>query len=234
MMKSQMIDFNEEKHEYSVNGVKVPSVSEILAPLSSGQYGQINPIILAQAAERGKAIHTITEGIDYGIEPTEEEVMEWEGYIGAYYQFLLDHEVEWEMIERIVWMPRFLPKGYPDNENVIYAGTLDRFGFVDGEPSIVDIKTYSSLTTDSQMTASCQTQLYKDAVFWTMGENTEGAYTAIKRYVLHLKKDGKYRLADLDKFDEERGWASDAVARELTQIWWQKQACYNTGRKRKK
>lgn len=234
-MRQMQIDFNEEKHEYTVDGEKVPSVSEILFPLSAEQYGGINPIVLQEAARRGRIVHELCEAVDYGLDLEEdEEAMEFAPYVDAYYAFLIDHEVEWEMSERIVWMPRFAPQGSPDSDNVVYAGTVDRFGEVDGEMAVVDIKTYASLSTDSQMTTSCQTQLYKDAVFWTRGENTEWAYDSIKRFILHLKKDGKYRLVDLDSFDEARGWNSGAVARELTQLWWQKQAARNAGRKKKK
>ena len=205
------IDFNEDKHKYTVGGVHIPSVSEILSPLNAERYGEINPAVVQQAAERGRAIHAITEQIDYGLDPDEDEVEMVEGYIDAYYQFLFDHEVEWSMVERIVACYRGV-----EGEPPIYAGTIDRFGIVDGKAAVVDIKTYASMTTEAQMTASCQTALYRSAI--------EGAYDEpIKRYILHLKKDGKYRLIDLANFDEKRGWNGTAVAWELYDFYQQKQ-----------
>ena len=202
------IDFNEEKHEYSVDGVKVPSVSEILAPLNADRYGEINQAVLRSAAERGKAVHELCEAIDYEIEP--EEVMpELEGYMDAYYQFLFDHDVEWQMVEQIVACYRGV-----EGEPPLYCGTVDRFGIVDDELAVVDIKTYASMTTEAQMTASCQTALYAD----TLGEPCRP-----KRYILHLKKDGKYRLIDLDNFDEKRGWNGPSVAGELLHLYYEKQ-----------
>ena len=230
-------------NEYSVEGEKVPSVSEILAPLSADRYGAINPIVLQEAARRGRIVHELCEAVDYGLDLGEdEEAMEFAPYVDAYYAFLLEHEVDWHMSEEIVFKSRYIEEKVP-----LYAGTIDRYGMVDGELAVVDIKTYSSLGTDEQMGASCQTALYRDALI-SMGEaedprygainptvlQTEGDYDgAIKRYVLHLKKDSKYRLADLGKFDLERGWNSGAVAWELYHLWAHKQEVYKSGRKRK-
>lgn len=235
------IDFNEEKHEYSVNGVKVPSVSEILSPLNADRYGTINPAVLRSAAEKGTAVHEMCEAIDYGIDTDEDEMPEIQGYVDAYFQFLLDHEVEWSMVERIVACYRGV-----EGEPPIYAGTIDRFGIVDGNAAVVDIKTYASMTTEAQMTASCQTALYRDAIQARTTIRGATIYddaidvsdlakecAPIKRYILHLKKDGKYRLIDLANFDEKRGWDSGAVARELTHLYYQKQTAL-AGKKGKK
>lgn len=214
------IDFNEEKHEYTVGGVHIPSVSEILAPLNADRYGDINPAVLRAAAEKGTAVHEMCEAIDYGIDTDEDEMPEIQGYIDAYYQFLFDHDVEWQMVEQIVSFSRF------DGELPLYCGTIDRFGIVDGRKAVVDIKTYASMTTEAQMTASCQTALYRDALLnGKPGDSFHASQDdSIKRYILHLKKDGKYRLIDLGNFDEKRGWDSGAVARELVHLYYQKQA----------
>lgn len=228
------IDFDPEKHEYSVDGEKVPSVSELLASLSAERYGAINAITIQEAARRGRIVHELCEAVDYGLElDDDEDAMEFSPYVDAYCAFLIEHEAEWLMSEEIVYNSRYKEEKMP-----VYAGTVDRFGVVDGHMAVVDIKTYSSLGTDEQMAASCQTALYRDAII-SMGPmpepQTESEYDeVIKRYVLHLKKDGKYRLADLGKFDLDRGWNSGAVAWELIHLWQHKQEVYKTGRKRKK
>lgn len=201
------IDFDPEKHEYSVGGVKIPSVSEILAPLSADRYDGLNPWMLKAAAAKGTAVHEATEMIDYGIEP--EEDPELEPYLLAYQTFLLEHDVEWRMIERIVNYNRGI-----DGELPIYAGTVDRYGMLDGELAVVDIKTYASMSTDAMLNASCQTVLYRDAI-----EHHEvfslNDPPIIRRYILHLRKDGSYRLIDLVKFDREREFDSGSVAWQL-------------------
>lgn len=204
------IDFDEEKHEYSVGGVVIPSVSDILSPLSEGRYKDINPAILEQAAARGTAVHEACELIDYGAEP--EEDPETDGYVYAYETFLMEHEVEWELIEGTVAFYRGLP--FSDGELPVYCGTVDRYGKLDGLNAVVDIKTYASMTSDAQISASCQTQLYKDAIYSTHGQPE----TPTRRFVLHLRKDGTYRLIDLDRFDIDRGFASHDVAWNLYSI----------------
>lgn len=230
------IDFNEEKHEYSVNGVKVPSVSEILAPLSAERYAELNPYMLQAAAEKGRLVHEACELIDYGENPEiEPDIM---GYVKAYYDFLMTYKPNWQFIEKIVCSYRWAP--VKDEDNILYAGTLDRYGTINGKGAVVDIKTYSSLTTDSLINASCQTYLYRTALeeplVGIIG-NTKEAIDAmynIKRYVLHLKKDGTWRLVDLDKFDNERGFNSSATAGSLLHVWWNLYMARNAkGRKKK-
>ena len=219
------IDFDEEKHEYSCGGVRVPSVSEILAPLSAERYGELNPWMLKAAAAKGTAVHEACELIDYGVEPDEDP--EIDGYLLAYQTFMLEHDVEWEMIERLVGFYRGLPFDNEFGELPLYAGTLDRFGMVDGEPTVVDIKTYASMTTDAQLSASCQTSLYKDAI------ESQGAFV-MKRAILHLRKDGTYRLIDLNKWDNDRGFNSKDTAWMLWNVWNNKDKARKTVKRGKK
>lgn len=228
-----IIDFNEEKHEYSVGGVKVPSVSEILAPISADRYSQIDKFVLKNAAERGTAVHAATRAIDYGFAP--EEDFSISAYLKAYYMFLREVKPEWEMIEQIVWYSRYL------GDTPLYAGTVDRFGKIDGKPCVVDIKTYASLTTDAFIGASCQTALYRDAIesmrdmdgtpdmvksVWRVNDDWCNNEAVISRYVLHLKSDGNYRLVSLDSFDKEREFRGGAVAWSLVNLYYDKQKAY--------
>ena len=199
------IDFNAEKHEYSVGGVKIPSVSEILAPLSADRYADLNPWMLKAAAERGTAVHEATQLMDYGFTP--EDDAELNPYLLAYQTFLCEHEVEWRMIENIVSYSR----GFKD-ELPIYAGTVDRYGVIDEKLAVVDIKTYASMSTDAMLNASRQTALYRDAIEHSELFSIDDPL--IDRFILHLRKDGSYRLINLSDFDNKRGFNSRDVA------WW--------------
>ena len=212
------IDFDEEKHEYSVGGAKIPSVSEILAPLSAERYGELNPWMVKAAAARGTAVHEACELIDYGADP--EEDAEIDGYLVAYQSFLLDHDVSWQDIEKIVCYIRAA------GELPLFCGTVDRYGMVDGRNAVVDLKTYASLSTDAQLTASCQTTLYADAI-----ESRGGEIEA--RYILHLRKDGTYRLVDLGEWDNKHGFNSRDTAWMLFNVWANKDAAKKTVRKGK-
>lgn len=196
------IDFNAEKHEYSVGGVKIPSVSEILAPLSADRYADLNPWMLKAAAEKGRAVHEATQLMDYGFTP--EDDAELNPYLLAYQTFLCEHEVEWSMIEQIVWWARYA------DELPLYCGTVDRCGKVDGVQYVVDFKTYASMSTDALLYASCQTQLYADAII--EGIIDIMPVVELRRAVLHLRKDGSYRFIDLAEFDKKSGFDSKNVA----------------------
>lgn len=219
------IDFDEEKHEYSVGGIKIPSVSEILAPLSAERYGELNPWMVRAAAARGTAVHEACELIDYGVEP--EDDPEIEGYIEAYRSFLIDHDAEWGIIEGVVGYYREMPFDAEQGELPLYCGTIDRFGLLDGIPAVLDIKTYASLSTDAQLAASCQTALYRDAL-------ESNGFEQMNRYILHLKKDGTYRLVPLGKFDNDHGFNSRDTAWMLYQVWANKNAAKKTVRKGKR
>ena len=209
------IDFDEEKHEYTIDGEKIPSVSEIISPLTAERYSELNPYMVRAAAERGKMIHEACEAIDYGL-GLPELPPEAEGYVRAYLDFLRDYFPKWEMVE---WIVAYQKDGKP-----LYAGTVDRYGYIDGSKSVVDIKTYASLTAESMMTASLQTELYRLAI---------DSMARMKRYILHLKKDGNYRLVDLDKFDKERGLHSYDFALTLHRLYDAKRAVLSARTKKK-
>ena len=209
------IDFDEEKHEYTIDGEKIHSVSEIISPLTAERYSELNPYMVRAAAERGKMIHEACEAIDYGLE-LPELPPEAEGYVRAYLDFLRDYFPKWEMVEGVV--------AYQKDGKPLYAGTVDRYGYIDGSKSVVDIKTYASLTAESMMTASLQTELYRLAI---------DSMARMKRYILHLKKDGNYRLVDLDKFDKERGLHSYDFALTLHRLYDEKRAVLSARKKKK-
>ena len=54
-----MLEFNEDRHEYKWNGVIVPSVTQILKPLTD--FGRVPPAILEHARQEGVAIHKMVE-----------------------------------------------------------------------------------------------------------------------------------------------------------------------------
>lgn len=54
-----MNSYDPEKHEYQISGVKVPSVSAVLAPLSD--FSSVHPAIMKQACEYGVNTHRAIE-----------------------------------------------------------------------------------------------------------------------------------------------------------------------------
>ena len=52
-----MIEFNQEKHEYKLNGVVTPSVTQILREVFGFKYGNVSPEVLERARAKGSAVH---------------------------------------------------------------------------------------------------------------------------------------------------------------------------------
>ena len=171
------IEFNEEKHEYRLNGVVVPSVTHICRFLNfDAVANNTNPWLRDYAADRGSRVHAYTVAIDYG-EELDEVDADCVGYVEAYIRFLRDFKPEWTGIERIV-----------ANERAGYAGTLDRLGTLRGAHVLLDIKTGSRI---NHAYCAAQLQLY-DRALYAMGDTTMRAL-----YVLQLAGDGTYKLYDL-------------------------------------
>lgn len=194
---------NEATHTYTVDGVELPSVTTILRFISADGFKGINTSVLAMAAARGTAIHEACEMIDYGCEP---EIIEGtEPYLRAYNTFLRDYRPEWVGVECPVCSPG---KGF--------AGTIDRWGFIDDSPAVVDLKTISSPTRYTYASLCAQTAAYAYCLGYPEG---------CRRYGLFLKSNGDYRLFDCDEWETEMGFTGFelfakcyAVHRQLDEI----------------
>jgi hypothetical protein len=190
------IEFDEEKHIYTVNGKVVPSVTDICNPITSEHYGAINAAILEMASRRGTAVHEATQLIDLGVMPDDDP--EVDAYVNAYLDFLLDYKPKWEYIEYI---------GY--NADMGYCGTIDRAGQVGNEFWVLDLKTTASPTKENYIATCCQTEAYALMI---------GKDCICKRKILYLKKDGSYRLVDCEEKEAELGLDSFYLFSELAKI----------------
>jgi len=119
-----MVEYNDSIHEYTLGRIHVPSVSELLKPVT-GEF-ECAPMY----AERGTAVHTLTELWDTGLympELADDQLMP---YMMAYEDFHDQHDVEVIQLEQIVFNP-----------TLMYAGRLDRLWMIDGDEHLTDIKT---------------------------------------------------------------------------------------------
>lgn len=170
------LTYDPETHAYTVDGRRVPSVTEIAGVLTAGKYAAMNPAMLEQAKRRGTAVHELCEQIDCGIDPEELDIEpELVGYVNAYLAFLRDWQPEWEWVEMPV---------HTDS----YAGRADRIGKIDGQSAIVDIKTTSSMDRLSKLTLLLQLHAYRLAWF-DMGHDAPKVLWGVQ-----LKRDGKYTI----------------------------------------
>ena len=166
------------EHIYMANGERIPSVSDLCRFISREVYGDAPAWKLEAAAVRGTAVHQATEALDReGSAAIEEDYL---GYLEAYRKFLTEHAVEWELIE------------YPDwHEELRYAGTIDRYGTVDGIRTLVDIKTAYAV---QKALYGASLNLYRMLL--------ERRGKAVERLlIVHLKKDGTSKLVPLEISD---------------------------------
>ena len=127
---------------------------------------------LDTAAQRGTAVHQITEDLDRTGELPDEIAPELEPYIDAYLDFKNQNNLEITAIEEFVY-----------NEEFWYAGALDRVMTINGVRAIVDLKTgQTACTTGVQLAA----YLY---AYQSMADNGE-----VTRFGLHLRPNGTYKL----------------------------------------
>lgn len=113
--------FFDDTHTYTVDGEEFPSVSEISRFASREVYGDINQFALDNACNRGSAVHKSTEVLDkYFKCECDEDI---EPYVRAYIQFRKDFAIkDYAYIEKPL-----------ANEELKYAGTIDRIYKIDDE-----------------------------------------------------------------------------------------------------
>ena len=173
------LTFIEDSHTYLLDGQELPSVSHLCRFLRREVYQNVPQWQLEAAALRGTAVHAATEVLDAtGAAEIGDEYLP---YLTAYRSFLLDHAPLWAMTEHPIYHP-----------TLHYAGTIDRYGYIDGHRAIVDIKT--TYTVHKPLTRA-QLNLYRlmlEAQGWAVD----------KLYILHLKRDGSYRLIGIP-FDDD-------------------------------
>lgn len=139
--------------------------------------GLINTAFYTEAgANRGTDIHLLTQLIDEGLLKYNDVVNnEYEGWLSAYFNFLNENEVIIKEIEKTV-----IYKGqYP------YKGHIDRIAIVNGEKYIIDIKTGQIIKWHGIQLAG-----------YGLAYDVE-----VKRAILKLEKNGKYRFKTKIKYD---------------------------------
>lgn len=183
-----MLEFDPNSHSFTLDGLPVPNVTRILAPLYDFDPAQG---YLEDARQRGIAVHEATERHDRrvaALNPTDDP---WrpdglrgyitsatnEPYLAAWRKFLDDTGFEIHAIEEQVFSRRHR-----------YAGILDRLGVLNGRRVVIDIKTTSAI----KPLMGVQLAAYQAAV----NEGCPKADQYPYRFVCQLRSDGSYRLAE--------------------------------------
>ncbi|MCL1999309.1 MAG: PD-(D/E)XK nuclease family protein [Turicibacter sp.] len=172
------LTFDPTWHSYKLKGRPIPSVSKLMRPLSNAYYGKIDEEILKAAAARGTAVHQAIETyLQYKFDDIEEELLP---YYTAFKAWHAKHNPTVHAIEH-----RIYHKIYH------YAGTADLICELDGKLTIVDFKTSATIV---DMLTKVQLHAYTSAYL-------SHDYPIKSRAVVHLKKDGTYKMTAYDNTD---------------------------------
>jgi hypothetical protein len=172
------LTFYDKGHIYVLDGERIPCVSDLCRFLHRELYSDAPAWQMEAAAERGTKVHAATEALDgSGRAEIDSDYLP---YLQAYARFRKEHEVQWELSECSMYHPEHR-----------YAGTIDRYGTVDGKKTLLDIK-----TTYRVMKPLCSASLN---LYRLMLEEKEMEVEQLM--ILHLKKDGTYKLIRFDRDD---------------------------------
>lgn len=193
--------FDPETHTYTLDGERLPSVTEILAPITAGKYPP-GAGVVQQAAARGTRVHELCALYDMDALPDEFEG-ELVPYVQAWADFCRDYSPEWLYIEQ--------PLYFECVAGSSFAGTVDRVGLIDGKLCVVDIKTAQSMDRPAKIALACQLHAYEllNCTLDMSGENMG----------VQLLKDGSYRVHREKDVEKKYGF-------ETTDLFWTARKMY--------
>jgi hypothetical protein len=203
------LTYNDDLHEYRVNGAVVPSVTQILAPLSAMEYRGVDPDVMDRAAQLGKAVHRMIELDIAGMLD-----------VDALSDLLRPYFVAWRNFRALSGFRALLSEQRVLSARYGYAGMLDLFGALNGDAALIDAKR----TAQVPRTAGPQTAGYELALRESMPEAVAEVASGprggrIKRYALHLQPEGKWTLVPFRDPNDQRVFLS-----ALTLNTWSKAA----------
>ena len=176
---SQRLTFDEDRHEYFLDGKNIPSVTEVLQECGIIDVSKFSD--LEYYRERGKGVHKATELWDKGTLDVDALDGRLKPYLDAYRLFR-------DQTGFIPDATEFV--GF--NEPLRYAGTLDKMGTIGTAKAILDLKTNA---------------VYPWTALQLAGYNLihGGGY---QRYGLALRNDGTYRLKKFSDYSDHRVFES--------------------------
>ena len=172
-IKDTQLLFNEANHVYTLKSQNIilPSVTQIMEPLTSSVYKDIPSNIVFKKADVGSDVHHATELLDrYNVEDIKEDL---KGYLEAYKRFKKDYQPQMIFIELMHYHTR-----------LYYAGTIDRLALIDNKFVLFDIKTTEPIHLPL---VAVQTSAYEH-IF------TNEKIQVDERAALLLRRDGTYEF----------------------------------------
>ena len=190
-----MLEFKEDTHTYSINGVVLPSVTQIISEIMPNKYANVNKRVINEKAKFGTEGHKIIEYLNISdLENAKKRIRSIENKsleicIREYLRLVSKYNINPHLHEMRVHY------GY------IYAGTLDMIADVNKELSLIDVKFTSALD--------------KEYLEWQLGMYS----LALKKY---LQFEKYYCLwlpkGDLGQLVEIQPKTSDEIISKLSEL----------------
>lgn len=182
-----MIQYNEEKHEYTLNGDVVPSVTQLAKEFSGLDTTWLDAH--PEFAERGTEMHNqLADWFTNGTEPTDEKA------IAIAAKIKRDNRQQNEVLVY--------------NEELKYAGTADMI-VADGKKiiAIIDFKSSDNKSTRNRNYYTCQLNLYRLALE-NMGADVSEAQMLVinpmaQHYVPVISWEDMQTMAGQDPLDDD-------------------------------
>ncbi len=196
-MPENFVEFFPKHHIYTYDGIRIPSVTEIIRFANAEtDYSAVPEWILKRAGEIGDLTHAIIHRYyaEHGNLITDDKSVR--AYLEAFYHFLTNNNFKCKFTElQLFCSCHFI------------AGTVDLVGFLNGEPYILDIKTTNKINKEY---VELQTAAYHH-LFETFFENffsetifdEKNEAPLFKRGIIHLKKSG---VSSVDECTDTDSW----------------------------
>ena len=180
-IKGGTLEFFNETHTYLYDGIMLPSVSRILESKFNGEYKNVPPAVLDNAAKRGTAVHKAIENYNNsGYDDGSEAVRNFK---------FLQKQCGFKVLDSE------LPLVIFKDDMPIACGRLDMTMIMDGETGIADIKTVSTLNKEK---IAYQLNLYRIGLMQSYGVDAK----FLK--IIHLR-DGIRKVID-SPVNEKMTW----------------------------
>jgi hypothetical protein len=184
MLRGQPVplNFDDVTHTYTLDGRKVPSVTQAMADVGIIDTEWYKP----EHALRGKHVHEAAQYFDEDdLDPTS-ILPHIVPYLDAWIQFRKDTGFKPHLIEQRVW------------RSCGYAGTLDRTGWLNDRYILLDLKS-GGLPNWTGL----QTSGYEHALVERILAKEIEAPIPQARFAVQVKKDGKYNLKEYTDWQDK-------------------------------
>lgn len=188
IIHGHQVEFNADRHEYFVDGILVPSVSQICKMENPGMYMGVDESVLLNAARKGTNLHKDIEDFEkYGV--INEKSLEIRNYITLKARL----NIVKQMSERMIIIEH--------DGRIVCAGRFDLFATVNGVPALVDFKRTYEI---HHAYVKLQLNLYRMGLMQCYGETIDQLMVIRLRYAqveLHeVDIDEAYVKRVLDKY----------------------------------